>query len=172
MQQNLQRADYNKAKQMAHNLLNKYCLDEPPVISRELAESQGLLVVSVNFADISPQYASISGFVDINSHRLFVNAAENAVRRNFTIAHELGHYLMGHTTSKEYENLLFRRPIEEQEDPAMEQEANCFAANLLVPEDFLKRVIKKYPFANNSQLGNIFGVSEMVIRVRRKHLGV
>ena len=64
------------------------------------------------------------------------------------------------------------KELEEQEDPIIEQEANCFAGNLLVPEIFLKEVIQKYPFATNSQLGNIFGVSDTVIRIRRKILGV
>lgn len=96
----------------------------------------------VNFAQINPKYSTISGFVDIQTNRLFVNSNESVVRRNFTIAHELGHYLLGHTSSSEYENLLFRKPLEEQNDPIIEQEANCFAANLLVPEHFLRDVIK------------------------------
>lgn len=166
------KANFEIAQKKALDLLQKYCLEEPPVIARELAECSGLIVVSVDFARLKPEYASISGFVDINSHRMFVNAAESPVRRNFTIAHELGHYLLGHTASQEYESLLFRKPAAEQDNPVIEQEANCFAANLLVPEQFLKKIIKKYPFASNSQLGNIFGVSEVVIRVRRKHLGV
>lgn len=168
----VQKADFKRAKDLASDLLNKYCIDQPPVVAKELAEFSRLNVVPVNFAQINPKYSSISGFIDIQTNRLFVNSNESAVRRNFTIAHELGHYLLGHTSSSEYANLLFRRPLEEQEDPIIEQEANCFAANLLVPEQFLKNMIKKYPFANNQQLGNVFGVSESVIRIRRKFLGV
>ena len=37
-------------------------------------------------------YSTISGFIDIKTNRLLVNSNESAVRRNFTIAHELGHY--------------------------------------------------------------------------------
>lgn len=166
------KANFGKAEKLAAEILDKYCIDEPPVIARELAEQARLLVVSVDFEKLNPQYASISGFVDINSSRLFVNVRDSAVRRNFTIAHELGHYLLGHTTSDEYKNLLFRRPLEEQDDPIIEQEANCFAGNLLVPEKFLRETISKYPFATNTQLGNIFGVSDTVIRIRRKRLGI
>ena len=167
-----QQADFNKAKDLASDLLKKYCIDQPPVVAKELAEMFRLNVVPVNFQQINPEYSGISGFIDSQTNRLFVNSNESAVRRNFTIAHELGHYLFGHTSSSEYANLLFRRPLEEQEDPIIEQEANCFAANLLVPEQFLKDIIKKYPFANNQQLGNIFGVSDTVIRIRRKILGI
>lgn len=166
------KADFKRAEKLASDLLKKYCIDEPPVIAKELAELSRLTVVPVNFAQINPKYSTISGFVDIQTNRLFVNSNESVVRRNFTIAHELGHYLLGHTSSSEYENLLFRKPLEEQNDPIIEQEANCFAANLLVPEHFLRDVIKKYPFATNLQLGNIFGVSDTVIRIRRKFLGV
>lgn len=168
----IQKANFKKAKELASNLLNKYCIEQPPVIAKELAEQVRLIVMPIDFALISPKYASISGFIDINTNRLLVNSKESLVRQNFTIAHELGHYLLGHTSSSEYENLLFRRPLEEQDDPIIEQEANCFAANLLVPEKFLKNIIKKYSFANNEQLGNVFGVSEAVIRIRRKNLGV
>lgn len=164
--------DFQKAENLASEILKKYYIDQPPVVAKELAEIYRLNVVPVNFAQINPKYSSISGFIDIQTNRLFVNSNESAVRRNFTIAHELGHYLLGHTSSSEYANLLFRRPLEEQEDPIIEQEANCFAGDLLVPEIFLKEVIQKYPFATNSQLGNIFGVSDTVIRIRKKILGV
>lgn len=166
------KADFQKAENLASDILKKYCIEQPPVVAKELAELYRLNVVPVNFAQINPMYSTISGFIDIKTNRLFVNSNESAVRRNFTIAHELGHYLLGHTSSSEYANLLFRSPLEEQEDPIIEQEANCFAGNLLVPEIFLKEVIQKYPFATNSQLGNIFGVSDTVIRIRRKILGV
>lgn len=168
----VQKPNFKKAEDLASEILKKYYIDQPPVVAKELAELYRLNVVPINFAQINPMYSSISGFIDIQTNRLFVNSNESVVRRNFTIAHELGHYLLGHTSSSEYANLLFRRPLKEQEDPAIEQEANCFAGNLLVPANFLKEVIQKYPFATNCQLANIFGVSDTVIRIRRKVSGV
>lgn len=166
------KANYAKAKELATSLLSKVLLKEPPVIAQELAEFCGLRVIYLNFATIKPEYAGISGFINPNTNTLYINSVESSVRKNFTIAHELGHYLLGHTTSPEYGNLLYRRPLEEQDDPIIEQEANCFAANLLVPETFLKNILKKYPFATNRELSDIFGVSETMIRFRRNFLGV
>lgn len=166
-------ADFKRAKELALKLLQKNFLTEPPVVAQELAEQAGLVVTFRDFASVKPEYATISGFIDLQTNKLYVNSAENVVRQNFTIAHELGHYLLGHIRNNpEYVQYIFRRPLEEQEDPIIEQEANCFAANLLVPEKFLKDMIKKYPFATNYQLANLFGVSELVIRYRRNFLGV
>ena len=47
-----------------------------------------------------------------------------------------------------------------------EQEANCFAANLLVPKKMLKKIMKDYDLSNFdvSALSNFFGAPEDVIR--------
>ena len=60
---------------------------------------------------------------------------------------------------------LFATPIDK--DP-VEQEANCFAANLLVPDDMLKRTMEKYDLTKNdfSVLANLFGVSAEVMKYR------
>lgn len=163
--------NYKKAIAMAQDLLKQQCLNEPPVIARQLAEHYGLSVVGVRLGEINPNYKIISGFIDTDTNTMYVNTGESPQRQNFTIAHELGHYLLEHTKTSEY-STLFRRPIELQSNIPMEQEANCFAANLLVPEKFLKDIIKRYPFATNNQLANIFGVSEAVIRFRKMTLGV
>lgn len=52
-------------------------------------------------------------------------------RRRFTIAHEIGHLLMGHACNRQ-----------ENETSINETEANCFAAELLMPVQTLKKDIK------------------------------
>ncbi len=161
-----------QAKDLANKLLSKNCLIEPPVIAAELAKQAGLKVIPVNFEDIDPKYSSISGFINAKKNRLYVNSADSPGEQNFTIAHELGHFLLDHTNRNDYSNLLYKQLSPDLETSPIEKEANLFAFNLLIPEKALRTSIKKYPFANNLQLANLFGVSESVMRIRRQNIGV
>lgn len=163
---------FQEMNSIIHTVLKDNCIKEPPILAKEIAENIGLNVVCVKFNEIDSKYNKISGFIDTDSCNMYVNALENPKRMNFTIAHELGHYLLEHTSKAEYGELLYHRPLCKEDDPVIEKEANYFAANLLVPEEFLKKTIKNYPFITDSQLGNIFGVSDAVIRDRRQTAGV
>ena len=161
------KADYNHAIETAQKVIKENFITAPPVVAESLARNYGLDVLFFKF---KPEHHDVSGFID-KMKRIIVNADDSAGRQNFTIAHELGHYLMGHLNSPDYD-VLYRRPIGEQPKKTIEQEANCFAANLLVPENILRRYISTYPFADNHQLGRVFGVSSDVIAFRRQILGV
>ena len=159
--------NYEIAKEKAFQVLKDNFINEPPVIAEEVAHRYGL---DVKYCVFKPEYNDVAGFID-SKGVIIVNSQEAAQRRNFTIAHELGHYLLGHLKNPEY-GVLYRRPISQMSSKPIEQEANCFAANLLVPEEILKDYIKRCPFATNQQLGNIFGVSSDVIGFRRQLLGL
>lgn len=162
---------YTKPIEEAKKLLEVNCLKEPPVNAKELALNAGLRVIFIDFSCI-PNYQNVSGFIDSNSNTMYVNANEPEKRQNFTIAHELGHYILKHTELPDY-NMLYRNAsLSGNNNSNLEKEANCFAANLLVPDSFLKNIIKRYPDITDSQLGNLFSVSDIVIRFRRNLLGV
>ncbi|MBS4760963.1 MAG: ImmA/IrrE family metallo-endopeptidase [Clostridium sp.] len=165
----MSKKELTNAIKVAEDIIKRFGITEPPVLAKEFAEIHGLSIVYVNFDKINPQYNKISGFIDIDTNKLYVNADESPKRQNFTIAHELGHFLLGHLNSSEY-SVLYRN--NELSDSPLEREANCFAANLLVPEKLLRKTLKDYPFITDNQLGNLFGVSEIVIKNRKKHLGV
>ncbi len=159
--------NYKKAQEKAEKVLQANFINEPPVIAEQVARNYGL---EIKYCYFKPQHNDVAGFID-SKGIMIVNAQESAARRNFTIAHELGHYLLGHLADPTY-GVLYRRPIGESPSTAIEQEANCFAANLLVPEQMLKEYIQRFPFATNQQLGNIFGVSSDVIGFRKQNLGL
>lgn len=165
---NYRKPNYERAKAEANQVLLNNFLQNPPVIAEVLARNYGLFVKNYNF---KPEYMDVSGFIDPQTKTIIVNAEDSPQRKNFTIAHELGHYLLGHVNNPDYD-VLYRRPIAEQTNKPLEQEANCFAANLLVPEQMLRCCLEQYPFASNLQIANIFGVSADVIGYRRQNLGI
>ena len=163
--------DYKLAEQEANSLLKKECFAAPPVLADEIAKNVGLKVYSIGFSSLDFPFGDISGFIDANTNTMYINSDEPPKRQNFTIAHELGHFILGHIKEEDYK-LLFRKSQLERDKLKIEKEANCFAANLLVPTTFIKKIISDYPFITNYQLSNLFGVSETVIRHRRSYIGV
>jgi len=160
-------ANYRRALEEAQKVIKNNFITQPPIIAEQIARNYGL---NVKYCVFKPQHMDIAGFVD-SKGEIIVNSAESNVRKNFTIAHELGHYLLGHLSDPDYD-VLYRQPIGNIPNTPLEQEANCFAANLLVPENLLKDCISRFPFATNQQLANLFGVSVDVIGYRRHDLGI
>jgi len=158
-------ADFAAAKQLARRVLEENAIIEPPVIAAELVASYGLEAMTAVF---QPGYEHIAGFIDFDTLKIYVNGDESLQRQNFTIAHELGHYLLGHRQESGY-TVLLRNPDGMVKTP-IEQEANCFAANLLVPGSFLLQYLEDYPGISDHQLTKFFGVSVDVIRYRRLYV--
>jgi len=159
-------ADYNKATQLAAEKLSKYRVNEPLVPVFEIAEAEGLTVKVVKMPDT---LSRVSGFLDPHTKTIFVNAEDVPARQRFTVAHELGHYALSHDPDKY--PVLLRFPELNGEDD-IEKEANCFAANLLVPKELLRETIKKYGLTSEDApvLAQMFGVSNAVIKFRMKHI--
>lgn len=72
--------------------------------------------------------------------KIFVNANTSEVRRRFTIAHELGHYWKKHEIDKadEFGFVDLRNERSSTGRSLAERWANSFAAELLMPADFLR----------------------------------
>ncbi len=129
--------------------------ETPPVPVEDIADSHfGLLVCDKEAEEMAaapgcPQLASgqsISGLLLPSRGEIWVNRAEGEEwpgRRRFTICHELGHWVL-HSTGQQ---ALFCRhgQVTEEEVPETrpplepkEQEANSFAAELLIPARLLR----------------------------------
>lgn len=128
----------------------------------------------------------VSGMLIIkeNSKHIIVNTLHSNNRKNFTIAHELGHLFLHH---KEGEDKLFidKRTYHRASKQIIgtsyteEREANIFASCLLMP----KAQIKSYIVENFnewatgldeydiSKLAQDFSVSEQAMMIRLKKLG-
>ena len=104
----------------------------------EIMAAEGIKFKEVNSANVN----FIGAFTRANSGQLYIMAngnIDNIGRRNFTIAHELGHYFLNHLL---HSNAFYCCNDEVAEESlasdSMEREANYFADCLLMPEDKIR----------------------------------
>lgn len=143
-------------------VLRDNAIIQPPIKPKEIAENYGVTVI---FAEFPDAMSSVMGFYDWKSQSIFVNEVDPPNRQTFTIAHEFGHHLLHRDyllQHPEQYRVLMRQPLGGEKLP-LEQEANAFAANLLVPRKLLVEYAK---VASQAELARLFIVSEEVIRWR------
>lgn len=159
----LVKPNYRLAEREAISLLNKAGVFEPPVNPVEIARDLG---VQINFVTFSGESEGVSGFYNPAQNAIYVNQEEPGVRQTFTIAHELGHKVLHDEWAKsEAYKVLWRDPRKQGKD-RFEQEANFFAANLLMPKAMVAS-FKDYPIG---VIAKIFAVSEDAARFRMQNI--
>jgi Zn-dependent peptidase ImmA (M78 family) len=127
----------------------------PPVEVEKIAKSKGAEIVPYEMGN------EMSGILVIKGNRAIIgiNPSQSKVRQRFTIAHELGHYLLHSNNNKEQKEQLFvdkdfivkfrsKKTYSEQE-MLHERQANAFAAALLMPKQFIFVELNK---AQNQEL--------------------
>ncbi len=107
-----------------------------------------------------------------------VNASHPGTRRRFTIAHELGHLRLHseadyHFDKKITQRIRYRNDVSSTATNAEEIEANQFAAELLMPEEFLARDIEGLSLddADIEALAREYEVSVQAMTIRLTVLG-
>ncbi|MCY4674241.1 MAG: ImmA/IrrE family metallo-endopeptidase [Bacteroidetes bacterium] len=155
--------DFRSATAKANSLTEIY--SSPPIPVLEIAENNGVNVVFAGFGEYTE---TLAGYCDFRESRLYVNAHDLHQRQSFTIAHELGHWLLHRDTLSDnpdkYPVLLrFSRP---NGDNKLEMEANRFAAHLLVPDHLLKPIRRNVD--NVAFLASLFQVSRTMMEIRLK----
>ena len=112
-----------------------------------------------------------------------VNSSHSVTRQRFTIAHEIGHFLL-HTD--EDVHIDEKRPIGRRDDlsgqavDACEIEANQFAAELLMPEslvrEFVRNLGSNHPETSVEdaieELARTFRVSQLAMTYRLTNLRI
>ena len=156
----IERPDYRRAEREALSLLKQAGLEEPPVDPVRIAESLGVPVRFVQFTGETDR--NVSGFYDCETNEIWVNKHEFPLRQTFTVAHELGHKVLHEEWAKsDNYRVLLRDPSKTEWDP-MEQEANVFAANLLMP----RRMLDQYYKLPVEQISRLFAVSVPAVNHR------
>jgi Zn-dependent peptidase ImmA (M78 family) len=164
--------NFEKAEKKALEILEYYNIDKPPIVPYKIASDEGLNIILAKFS--SEYRDKVSGFLDVNSDspKIYVNDDDPINRQTFTIAHELGHWILHKEKIKNdpaLYSVLLRSSLFKEENSNLEKEANFFAANLLIPKKIIKEYIKITK--DLSILGKIFCVSIQFMKFRLDYLG-
>lgn len=162
-----------RAKEAAREILKRFG-SRVPVAVADIVKAHGISILDDDLE------VSISGILVIKAEhtRVILNQMHPLGRMRFTLAHELGHYLLHRDTSSVFvdETSLFYRGARAKQgvDPK-ETEANVFAAELLMPEDVLRAEIGGGPLRSEDdediqKLAPKYGVSAEAMSIRLKSL--
>lgn len=151
----------------AKDVLNTHWDGMLPIQPSSLAQSMGVRVMGVPGLDVS-------GMIELKNGRPVItyNSSDAAVRQRFTVAHEIGHYVLGHLGAGKTK---FRDPASHFSSATHsieEREANRFAANLLMPEATVKYAVERRGVHSIDRLAELFGVSQVAMKYRLENLGL
>ena len=145
--------------------------DKGNIDVKKVAESKNIRLEYI------PMESSISGYLRQENGEwiIGVNSIHNPKRQRFTIAHELGHFYMHKDKNVDFECFLARNFedttfFRNTDNSSIEYSANEFAANLLMPEDSIRKAIQTGT-KNIEDLSSQFNVSIAAIKYRVLSLG-
>lgn len=147
-------------------LLERLGWTERPVDVRVIAALAGIHVVSWPFDD------DICAVLVITEGRkaIGVNRSHPRTRQRFSIAHELGHYFLGHTNDVNV-SLKDQFLSDAQSNPFQERQANEFGARLLMPAKWVREDFESLG-GSLSRLAELYQVSEQAMWIRLTETGV
>ncbi len=147
---------------------------KPPIDLDKILESYGIRKIEKPITD------DISGVLDTRDSEnitILVNADHGINRKNFSTAHEIGHFVLHNKEGLHVDKLRFYRDGKSSEGIIKEEiDANKFAAELLMPKHMIVKAIsdsKIIDLQDDIFLSNIakkFRVSKMAMAVRLKNL--
>jgi Zn-dependent peptidase ImmA (M78 family) len=135
-----------RIERMAEKLLHESNAYRVPVPIDAVVTHLNLRMTSVGLDD------DLSGVLVVDKKQGVIgfNASHPSVRQRFTIAHEVGHYLLHAKDAPSrlfIDRSVFRRSDESAKGNDREEvEANAFAAALLMPEALVRQEIDKHRF--------------------------
>jgi Zn-dependent peptidase ImmA (M78 family) len=114
----------------------------------------------------------ISGAIDYPQRIIHINSLDNVGRQRFTISHEFGHMLV-HSEYQDEPGWVydFRLPDVNHKKSIREQEADLFAAELLMPIELLREQLD-INAGNLQAVANAFQVSMEALRYRLDFLNL
>lgn len=165
--------DYEKLKNIAYSFLNQYTNGKLPIdLLHIISQLDNLHLMKYstfakeNDLNINEVYQFLNSEdgalwykTDTQTYILLYNdTIDNKERIRFTIAHELGHYILKHNEVSD-KTSLSRYTLTEDEYNVFEKEANFFAKHLLVPFPILGNYVMFFRSMNDQFIQNVFQVS-------------
>lgn len=167
------------ARAAAEKLIQTMGIGTAPVNVEDVASALKLRIVVEDLGE------DVSGLLVSRgrSAGIAVKRGDPLVRRRFTIAHEIGHFVLGHHLQRkqlvhadQHHQVIYRSQRGSQGLDPLEVQANQFAASLLMPaklvrEDFdaLRKPLQE---GDVSVLATNFLVSEQAMTIRLTTLGL
>lgn len=162
----------NEAKRVWETNIGKYGKTDPESLSKKL----GVKVVYEKLDD------EVSGVLVVQEAKpiIFINTEHHLNRQRFTIAHELGHYLLHKQEQVHVDNdftIAYRNTKSSTGENLHEIEANQFAAELLMPEKCVEQYLAENKIALITEttileMSNFFGVSLQAMTIRLSTLSL
>lgn len=151
---------YKESRNLAWRILVGEGVTKLPVDIVQLCRNMGIRVQYYSSTvDGDDGYCTIL----FGRPRIFVRKECSPERQRFTIAHELGHILLGHVGQY---NLVNREP--NAKDNPIEQEANVFASRILAPACVLWALDARTP----EQIAQICRISHQAASFRAKRMAI
>jgi Zn-dependent peptidase ImmA (M78 family) len=165
-------------RELVFKLLRENDVLRPPVPVERIAKACGALVRKEGVDD------DVSGFLYRNPQSklavIGANRLQHPNRQRFTVAHELGHLLLHSGDDVHVDKGFSVKKRDERSAKGVdveEMEANLFAAELLMPLNFLDHDLKQVGALDLqdeekvSQLAQVYRVSNQAMAVRLTNLG-
>lgn len=131
--------DRPSPKWYAQGLLHDLNINSVPIDAIGIANKLGIRCIEKDLEDEADGSLVREG----NKSLMVINSRiTNDARKNFTIAHELGHYYIKHHNEDQYTCSSSDMQLFDISNKEIEAEANCFAAELLMPEKLILSELK------------------------------
>jgi hypothetical protein len=135
---------------VARSVVKRQCVNQPPVDVESIALAEGFQLDRMALGDLDGRMRQSTG-----KWLIEVNSARHQHNQRFTIAHEIGHALMGHQGCG---------PVELEE-----RQANVFAAELLMPLGMLRKALNST--GRLGELAYLFAVSKEAMQYKLNEHG-
>lgn len=169
----------NSIQNLVNGILEFNVLGKPPIeLIGDIMKKRNIIFEERDEND--SEFCGI--YIEINDTKIiFVNSNMYEPRKNFTIAHELGHHYLGHTLT-EGAIVCDKSALDasNKERPEAEKEADYFASCLLMPKDLIVQKKKIFEKNNNDYsddalvdyLKDFFKVSKEALGYRLTELNI
>lgn len=165
-----------KIENRASSILSEFNITKAPVDIKAIVLKKGITIKPYDLGENVSGMLVIKGDEGIISY----NPTESIVRQRFTMAHELGHFILHKKTQDVFVDKQFQVHFRNENSATgqdnQELEANSFAAAILMPKDLLLTEIKKHDFDLGDEfamkeLAKLFNVSLQAMTFRMVNLG-
>jgi len=160
----IEKPRYSHAAKIAQKTIDETKISAPPVDVNKILTHIGINLLPYPF----PEKVSAILLKENNMLVVGVNNSHHPNRQRFSIAHEIGHYLLGHykdvfVDMSEISEGRFDA-FDTDHNKVQEQEANYFAGELLMPSAMLKKDFAK--LRNVEEIAKLYKVSKDALWIK------